>query len=260
MSQWCPNYFSRSWPLLLLLASLSVSAQQEPPRFGYRILNSFPHDMSAFTQGLVYHEGFLYEGTGKRGRSTLKKIKLEDGQVLMERRLADRYFGEGIEIVGNQIFQLTWQSHKVFVYDKVSFELLDTHHNATEGWGLAYDGEQLILSDGSAELRFIDPATFATIDSVEVTLNGSAVAQLNELAFIQGEIWANVWQQNDILRIDPATGFVKAIVDLSGLSEQTEVGGAGAVLNGIAWDAELERLLVTGKYWAKVFEIKLVAP
>ncbi len=242
----------------LILFAFSASGQEQVPRYGYQIINTYPHNIEAFTQGLFYYEGFLYEGTGKNGFSSLSKITLEDASVVQSRPLASRYFGEGIEIVGDRIFQLTWKSHMVFVYDKETFEQIGTHYNATEGWGLAYDGDQLILSDGSADLQFLDPETFVPASRVTVTLNGNPVNSLNELEFINGEVWANVWQTDFIVRIDPATGVINSIIDLTGLSEQTELGSFEAVLNGIAWDNEQERLFVTGKHWANLFEIELV--
>ena len=243
--------------LLLCVPSFTL-AQEQIVRYGYSVVNTYPHNIEAFTQGLLYHEGYLFEGTGKKGRSSISKINLDDGAVVLSKDLSQRYFGEGIEIVGDKLFQLTWQSHLVFVYDKNSFESLESHYNATEGWGLAYDGEHLILSDGSATLQFMDPETFAPLNRVEVTLNGNAIHQLNELEYIDGEVWANVWQTDFILRIDPASGEVNSIVDLTGLSERTQLGSNEAVLNGIAWDAEGERLFVTGKHWAHLFEIELL--
>ena len=242
---------------LLLLASPLALAQEQVPRYGYTVVNTYPHNIESFTQGLVYREGFLFEGTGKNGRSSLSKINLDDGAVLMSKDLSQRYFGEGIEIVMDKIYQLTWQSHLVFVYDKETFESIESHYNATQGWGLAYDGEHLILSDGSATLQFMDPETFAPQHKIEVKLAGNAIQQLNELEYIDGEVWANVWQTDFILRIDPASGAVNSIIDLSGLSDLTQLGSSEAVLNGIAWDAEGQRLFVTGKHWAHLFEIEL---
>ncbi len=244
--------------LLLCCFPFSVPAQEQVPRYGYSIVNSYPHNIESFTQGLVYQEGFLYEGTGKKGRSSLSKINLEDAEVVMSKNLSQRYFGEGIEIVGDKIYQLTWTSHLVLVYDKATFESVGSHYNATQGWGLAYDGTSLILSDGSATLQFMDPETFAPLRKVEVKLAGNSISQLNELEYINGEVWANVWQTDFILRINPENGEVNSIVDLTGLSEQTELGSNEAVLNGIAWDAEQERLFVTGKFWANLFEIELL--
>ena len=247
-------------PTCLLLLFTSSLTAQEPVRYGYRVLQTYPHDINAFTQGLLYEDGYLYEGTGKNGLSSLSRIDLETGEVLASTALGQRYFGEGIENVDGKMYQLTWRSHLVFVYDMETFEQLETHYNATEGWGLAYYNEQLILSDGSATLRFIDPEGFVTTSEITVTLNGNPIANLNELEYINGEIWANVWQTDFILRIDPATGNVNSLVDLTGLSAQTQQGSAEAVLNGIAWDADNERLLVTGKHWANLFAIELVDP
>lgn len=246
--------------LFFLLSGMSIlaQAQGQVPRYGYDILNIYPHNINSFTQGLVYREGFLFEGTGKNGQSSLSKINLENGEVLQSKNMSQRYFGEGIEIVDEKIYQLTWQSHLVFVYDKTTFESIESHYNATQGWGLAYDGRHLILSDGTATLQFMDPETFAPVRKVEVQLEGNAISQLNELEYINGEVWANVWQTDLILRIDPENGEVNSIVDLTGLSTQTQLGSSEAVLNGIAWDAEDERLFVTGKHWANLFEIELL--
>ena len=242
----------------LLITSINCSAQEELTQYGFRIINTFPHNISSFTQGLVYHQGFIYEGTGKNGLSTLSKLNLEDAEILMSKKLSRRYFGEGIEIFDGEIFQLTWRSNMVFVYDKDSFEQTGTHYNSTEGWGLTSDGEHLILSDGTATLQFINPENFVPERKIEVILNGNAVQSLNELEFINGEIWANVWMSDFILRIDPATGNVNSIIDLTGLENETLLGSNEAVLNGIAWDSEKERLFVTGKHWANLFEIELI--
>lgn len=247
-------------PLVLLF---TLSFAQEPPGpavdfYGYRVVNAYPHDINAFTQGLFFHDGHLYEGTGKHGMSRLSRRSLEDAGALQSAALNRRYFGEGIEVVGDRIYQLTWRSNVVFVYDRDSFERTGTLYNAAEGWGLAYDGAELILSDGTDTLRFVDPETFATVREIRVVLDGRPVSGLNEMEYIDGEVWANVWQTDFIVRIDPATGTVGAVVDLTGLSRMTELGGAEAVLNGIAWDRERRRLFVTGKYWAHLFEIEPV--
>jgi glutamine cyclotransferase len=244
--------------LLSIFLIPAVSAQV--PVHGFKVLNKFPHDFSSFTQGLFFRDGFLYEGTGRNGQSVLKKLRLEDGEVLMNKRLSNRYFGEGIEVVGDKIFQLTWQSHMVFVYDKETFDQVGNFYNPTEGWGLAYSGSELILSDGTETLYFLDPENFVSSRQVTVTLSGQPVPNLNELEFINDEIWANVWQTDFIVRIDPLTGVVNSIVDLVGLSDQTIRSESDAVLNGIAWDAEAERLFVTGKLWSDIFEIELVEP
>jgi len=255
---------SKHLPLAAALLALALSAvptaSAQTPVYSYEVLNRFPHEPTAYTQGLRFFDGFMYEGTGLRGQSLLKKYRLEDGQVLQSKRLSDRYFGEGIEIVGDRIFQLTWQAHMVFVYDLETFEQLDTFYNPTEGWGLTYDGSELILSDGSPNLYFIDPENFVTTRKVEVTLDSNPVYSLNELEFIDGEVWANIWQTDFIVRIDPSSGRVNSLVNLSGLSGQTVRSDSDAVLNGIAYDHEQNRLFVTGKLWSEIFEIQLIAP
>lgn len=243
-----------------LLSATAAWAQEDVPRFGYKVVQTYPHDINAFTQGLVFHEGYLFEGTGKNGQSSLSKVNLDDASVLQSTSLNRRYFGEGIEIVGDKIYQLTWRSNMVFVYDKYSFEPTGNYYNATEGWGLAYDGEHLIMSDGTATLQFMNPETFVPQRKVDVTLNGNPIIYLNELEYINGEVWANVWQTDYIVRIDPASGKVVSLIDMTGLSQQTQLGSSEAVLNGIAWDAEGERLFVTGKHWSNLFEIELVDP
>ena len=247
----------RNTVLVLLLLAASLAAAQEPQLYGYRVVNTYPHEITAFTQGLIYRDGELWEGTGKNGLSRLARIDLESGERKQIIQLADRYFGEGIEMIGDRIYQLTWRAHMVFVYDRANLEQLETHYNAREGWGLAFDGEHLILSDGSASLQFIDPEGFVPVRAIEVTVRGQPLNLLNELEFIDGEIWANVWQTDFIVRIDPTSGVVNSIVDLTGLAARTELGSSEAVLNGIAWDSENRRLFVTGKHWANLFEIEL---
>ena len=228
-------------------------------QYGFRVVNTYPHDINAFTQGLKFHQGFIYEGTGQYGLSSLSRINLESGEVLQRKSMPSRYFGEGIEIVGDRIFQLTWRSHRVFVHDLETFEARGVHYNPTEGWGLAWDGEFLILSDGSAVLRFLDPDSLATRKRIQVMRGGRPVDKLNELEFIEGEVWANVWGSDEIMRINPVDGQVTGVVDLTGLSEKTKRGSREAVLNGIAWDAKSRRLFVTGKHWGNLFEIELVS-
>jgi glutamine cyclotransferase len=248
-------------PLLMLACvACSPGVTAGVPEYGYRVVNAYPHRMDAFTQGLQFHEGYLYEGTGLHGRSSLARVDLESGEVLHSRPLAEQYFGEGIAIVDDRIFQLTWRSNVVFVHDLETFETVTTFYHPGEGWGLAYDGDQLILSDGTDELQFINPEDFSVQRRQAVTLNGSPVTNLNELAWINGEVWANVWMSQQIVRINPDTGEVVAVVDLTGLIDQTQIGGSRSesVLNGIAWDEAQQRLLVTGKLWADIFEIEAV--
>lgn len=244
--------------LLLMMLLGSALAQAGVPVHDYRVLDRIPHRPHAFTQGLLVHEGELFEGTGRYGQSTLSRISLEDGSLLQSHSLSSRYFGEGIAVAGERLYQLTWRANTVFVYDPETLEVVDTHYHPGEGWGLTWDGEQLILSDGSATLQFIDPGNFRVLRRVEVRQEGEPVTRLNELEYIRGEVWANVWRSDRIVRIDPQTGTVNAVVDLGGLQERTQTSESGAVLNGIAWDERRERLFVTGKLWSDLFEIELL--
>jgi glutamine cyclotransferase len=214
----------------------------------------------AFTQGLVWENGLLYEGTGLVGQSSLRKVALETGAVLQIHLIDPSYFGEGIALYDEQIFQLTWQDQIAIVYDKETFEQLDTYHYPTEGWGLTFDGTHLVMSDGTATLYFRDPETFAVVDQVQVHDENGPVVRLNELEYIQGLIYANVWQTDRVAIIDPATGQVVAWIDLAGLLKPEDLIQPVDVLNGIAYDAANDRLFVTGKWWPKLFEIKVVVP
>ena len=244
-------------------ASLETEpADVAPPRVtvhSYRVVDSYPHDKNAYTQGLVVQDGVLYEGTGLHGRSTLRRVHLETGQVRQLYRLPYRYYGEGLTVHGDKLIQLTWKSRTGFVYDKSSFELLRTFTYPTEGWGITSDGKRLIMSDGTANLYFLDPETFEEIHRVEVHDGGSPVTRLNELEYIQGEILANVWRTDRIARISPETGRVTGWIDLEGLS-RTYQRGRDDVLNGIAYDAQTGRLFITGKLWPKLFEIEVIPP
>lgn len=225
---------------------------------GYRVIHAYPHDAQAFTQGLVYVDGHLYESTGLKGQSTLREDDLETGRVLKEVTVPSQYFAEGLTNWGNTLIQLTWQAHIGFVYDRGSFRLLRTFHYPWEGWGLTQDGRHLILSDGSATLHFLNPETFAEIRSVRVTDHGKPVTELNELEYIHGEIYANVWMTDRIARISPDTGRVIGWIDLKGLLPEIEVRSSDEVLNGIAYDAARHRLFVTGKLWPRLYEIQVV--
>ena len=253
--------------LALLGAVCACSCSESPapttssitPVYSYNVVNTYPHDRSAFTQGLVFEDGVLYEGTGLNGRSTLRRVKLETGEVLQIHELPAQFFGEGVTVYGNDIIQLTWQSHVGFVYDRDSFELLQEFNYSTQGWGITHDGERLIMSDGTATLYFLDPETFEEIGRVGVYDNDGSVNRLNELEYVQGEIYANVWQTNCIARIDPQTGQVVGWIELKGLLTPEDRGEPVDVLNGIAYDAENARLFVTGKLWPKLFEIELIS-
>lgn len=227
------------------------------PTYSYRVVRSFPHDPAAYTQGLVYRNDVLYESTGLNGQSSLREVRLETGEVLRIRRLDQKYFGEGIAIVGPLVYQLTWQTEVGFVYDVATFEPKRTFAYPGEGWGLTYDGSRLIMSDGSPVLRFLDPSTLREIGRMTVRDAGVPVEELNELEVVKGEILANVYQTHRIARISPKTGNVTAWIDLSGLLSPRDAAGA-EVLNGIAYDAGKDRLFVTGKLWPKLFEIQLV--
>ena len=226
-------------------------------RYGYEVVATFPHDPTAFTQGLVVDGDILTESTG-RHPSTVRRVRLSDGEVLTRRELAQQYFGEGLTVMGDRAFSLTWTDGKGFIWKADDLTPLGEFAYAGEGWGLTHDGSRLILSDGQPHLRFLDPDTFTETGSVPVTLNGRPLGRLNELEFIDGEVWANIWQTDFIVRIDPAAGHVVGVIDLTGLLPGPVADPADDVLNGIAWDAKSRRLFVTGKNWPKLFEIRLI--
>ena len=230
------------------------------PSYGYQVVRSYPHDRNAFTQGLIFRGGFFYEGTGLNGQSGIRKVKLETGEVVQAKPLSQEYFGEGITDWKGQIVQITWQSQVGFVYDIDTFEQTKRWSYTGEGWGLTHDDARIIMSDGSAQLRFLDPATLKETGRVTVRDGGAPVEHLNELEYVKGEVFANVWLTDRIVRISPKDGRVTGWIDLAGLltpAERSEVQRAGGVLNGIAYDAAGDRLFVTGKLWPRVFEIKL---
>ena len=227
--------------------------------YTYKIINTYPHDRRAFTQGLVFENGFLYEGTGIYGSSSLRKVDLGTGKVVQSKKLPAHLFGEGITIFNDRIIQLTWRSKLGYVYDKESFELLKEFHYPTEGWGITHDGKRLIMSDGSSLLHILDPDDFTEIGQISVHTDEGAVSRLNELEYIQGEIFANIWQTDRIVRISPTTGQVIGWIELKGLLNRNDLEYPVDVLNGIAYDKEKDRLFLTGKLWPKIFEIKLVS-
>lgn len=226
-------------------------------RYTYDVVNEFPHDARAFTQGLVFDEGVLYEGTGLYGESSLRRVELETGKVLQFHNLSDEFFGEGVAVVDDRIVQLTWRSNTGFVYDRYSFDLLQNFSYPTEGWGVTYDGSRLIMSDGSANLYFLDPVSYERVGQVKVRdVEADPVANLNELEYVEGYVYANIWYDERIVIIDPDDGRVAGWVDLGGLRD---LAGPGAdVLNGIAYDVGSGRLFVTGKRWSKLFEVELI--
>jgi glutamine cyclotransferase len=231
--------------------------QTNTPIYTFKIINTYPHDPEAFTQGLDFENGTLYEGTGLYGKSSLRKIDLETGKILQIRNLSSEFFGEGVSVFGNRIIQLTWKANIGFIYDKNTFDLLHEFNYSTEGWGVTHDGNRIIISDGTDTLYFLDPETYEVVDEIKVFDETGPVTRLNELEYIQGEIYANVWQTDRIAVISPQTGEVTRWIELDGLqSEEDNVGSAG-VLNGIAYDEKNNRLIVTGKLWPKIFEIEL---
>ena len=248
---------------VILISLFSLSCNNQFPDDGllvysYRVVNEYPHDGNAYTQGLIFYEGELYEGTGLYGYSSLRRVELETGNVLQIYELDNEYFGEGITIYNDRIIQLTWKENLGFVYDRQSFEPIDSFNYSTEGWGITHDGIKLIMSDGSSTLYFLDPVTLDKIGSIEVTAAGEPIRSLNELEYINREIFANIYRTDRIARINPATGNVIAWIDLSGMLKYKDTTPQTDVLNGIAFDSDSDRLFVTGKKWQKLFEIELV--
>ncbi len=255
----------RKWKFLfcLLLASILISvatlgAENKAASYGYRILHTYPHDPKAFTQGLIYLDGHLYESTGLNGQSSLRRVDLRTGAVLQRYDLPAELFGEGLTNWRSTLVQLTWKAQTGFVYDRATFRLLRTFHYEGEGWGLTQNGTHLILSDGSSSLRFLDPQSFQEVTRILVTDGGVEVHDLNELEYVHGRIYANVWQTDLIAIISPKDGHVVGWIDLGGLQPASVHANSDAVLNGIAFDATHNRLFVTGKLWPKLFEIQLV--
>ncbi|MEJ5327913.1 MAG: glutaminyl-peptide cyclotransferase [Candidatus Bathyarchaeia archaeon] len=254
--------------ILLIVAALALGtgafltltgapASRAPLAYTYEVVKVYPHDPNAFTQGLVIDQGVLYEGTGLWGYSSLRRVNLETGTVLQMHSLPSEFFGEGITIFNGKIIQLTWQNHVGFVYDKQTFALIRNFSYPTEGWGITHDGKKLIMSDGTANLYFLDPETFQKIGQVEVHDGNTSVTRLNELEFVKGDVYANVWGEDRIAIINPETGQVKGWIDLAGIYPQANQN-PNSVLNGIAYDQEADRIFVTGKLWSKLFEIKLI--
>jgi glutaminyl-peptide cyclotransferase len=265
------SMFTFRWSRVLTVAvllSACVSAdrgsppppaeQSAPAAYGYQIVKTYPHDSRAYTQGLVYRDGVLFESTGLNGRSTLRKVRLETGEVLQQHQLEPKYFGEGLVDWGGQLIQLTWQTNVGFVYDLSSFKPVRQFAYSGEGWGLTHDGKRLIMSDGqpSGQLRYLDPASLKETGRITIRDQGRPVAMLNELEFVRGEILANIYQTDRVARIEPASGRVVGWIDLSGLLSAAERRDTD-VLNGIAYDPTGDRLFVTGKLWPRLFEIRL---
>ncbi|HUR33373.1 MAG TPA: glutaminyl-peptide cyclotransferase [Vicinamibacterales bacterium] len=253
-------------PVLVLLVMLTLTGRRPGfaawqggpvlPVFGYTVVHTYPHDRDAFTQGLQVVDGVFYEGTGLNGRSSIRKVKIDTGEVLQKREVSAQYFGEGITVRGNELFQLTWQSGVALVYDTATFTPKRQHKYRGEGWGLTQDKASLIMSDGTEFLRYLDPATFAEKRRVRVTAAGAALKNLNELEYVKGEVFANVWQTDYVARVDPATGKVNGYIDFRGLLTPREREGTD-VMNGIAYDEASDRLFITGKLWPRVFEVRI---
>ena len=255
----CARSAGRVSHLLTIVACLLASGPLRaagPPLIEYRIAVEYPHDAKAFTQGLVSHDGALYESTGLRGRSSLRKVDPATGRVVRKRRLSDRLFAEGLALVGEELYQLTWTSGRAFVLRIDDFSLVREHRYEGEGWGLAYDGTRLVMSDGSATLRFRDPATFRPTREVLVHEGARTVSALNELEFVDGELFANIWRSDRIARIDLASGAVTGWLDLSPIAAKERGAGDVDIANGIAWDGR--RLWVTGKLWRAVYGLELL--
>jgi glutamine cyclotransferase len=248
--------------LLLVVSSVigfSASAQfKRAPKgevWGYKLVATYPHDQTAFTQGLVFTGDLLLEGTGKKGESSLRLVDLKSGKVEKQADLDGHYFGEGITLLGKRIYQLTWQNRIGLVYDLDTFDLEKTFQYTGEGWGLTNDGKRLLMSDGTSTIRFLDPDTFKVVKRITARGADGNVGKLNELEYVNGEIWANIWYEDRIVRISPETGDVLGWIDLSGLYPRSKRSSNEDVLNGIAYDPESKRLLVTGKNWPRLYEI-----
>lgn len=237
---------------------LTFLSDVSPVQYSYQVVKEYPHDRAAFTQGLQYDEGFLYEGTGNYGTSSLRKVDLETGEVMQIRNLEQSLFGEGITVMGNRIYQLTYKSQVGFIYDKSSFELIQkVYYQNREGWGLTHNGEELIMSDGTNIIYFLDPEMFTVNRQLEVYDHKGPANSLNELEYIEGKIWANRYYTDEIVIIDPESGKVLSRIDLKGILKTADRRPSTDVLNGIAWDSEGKRIFVTGKYWPKLFEIRI---
>lgn len=250
--------------LAITIAAIAIYAYQiyftEPqlaPQYTYQVVNKYPHDLGAFTQGLVYHEGRFYEGTGLYGESSLRIVEPITGEILEKRDLPAEFFGEGVTILGEYVYQVTWRERTSFIYD-LDLNPVGNFTISGEGWGLTTDGTRLILSDGTSIISFIDPDTLSVVDMVTVTYEGGVVDLLNELEYIEGYIYANIWQTDNIAKIDPATGEVVSWIDLTGLSDMLDSKQGIDVLNGIAYDPDTGKIYVTGKQWPNLFEIRLI--
>ncbi len=248
--------------LIALFHSVAQSAQRHlaalTPEYTFKVVRKFPHDPMAFTQGLAYRDGYFYEGTGRNGQSSLRQVRMETGEIVRKVDLPPQFFGEGVTLLGDEIVQLTWQSHLGFVYRLSDFRWLRSFSYSGEGWGITTNGHEVFMSDGTSEIRVLDRNTLAEKRRFAVHDGSTPVTQLNELEFVEGEIFANVWQTDRIARISPATGKVVGWIDLTGILSPHQRSGPDAVLNGVAYDPQGKRLFVTGKLWPTLFEIRLI--
>ena len=246
---------------VLLLYSCRYLYSAPIPEYGFEVIHTYPHDPQAFTEGLFFCDGYLYESTGLVGRSSIRKVQLQDGKLLQQKELPLHYFGEGIVAWKINLIQLTYTTETAFVYDFRTFAMEKTFHYPGQGWSLTTDGKQIVMDDGTPQIRFWNPETLAETGRITVTAEGKPVENLNELEWVKGEIYANIWHEDRIARIDPVSGVVKGWIDLTGLRPPSDKAtwpeSAEQVLNGIAYDAATDRLFVTGKYWPKLFEIRL---
>jgi glutamine cyclotransferase len=251
--------------LFIVVASTGFQAKRAPApvapkKYGYRVVNTYPHDSTAFTQGLEFREGALYEGTGQTGRSSVRKVDLQTGKVIQQIPLQPKYFGEGITVLNRQIVQLTWITHIGFIYDQSTFRVMRDFNYTGEGWGLANDGTQIYMSDGTPDIRILDPTTLEENRRITVRDGAVPVKMLNELEYVRGELYSNVWQTDRIARISLKDGSVAGWIDMTGIlsPEERMKAGPDGVLNGIAFDQLGNRLFVTGKLWPKLFEIQVI--
>jgi glutaminyl-peptide cyclotransferase len=241
--------------VVLLVLTYQGQTPQSPTAYGYRVINTYPHDTAAYTEGLIFHNGTLYESTGGLGTSYLRRVDLQTGNVLQQVDLSSGFYGEGLTLVNDSLVQLTWQNKVGFVYDAQTFGLMGNFSYATQGWGLTFDGNRLIMSDGTANLYFLDPASYAVIGQISVKDGNRSVTNINELEYVNGDVYANIWHTTNLAIINPTNGQIKGWIDLSGLHQPQ---GPDDVLNGIAYDQNTGRLFVTGKNWPNLYQIELV--
>lgn len=246
--------------LTAVMAAWASAAAAALPVQGVEVKAAYPHDPRAYTQGLLYLDGHLYESTGLEGRSSIRRVRLADGVVLQQKAISPELFGEGLVNWGGELISVTWQDQVGFRWDLKTFALRSSFKYPGEGWALTQDGKHLIMSDGTPVLRFLDPRTFKEVRRVRITAEGRPVVNLNEIEWVKGEVWGNIWKTNAIVRIDPNTGVVKGLIDLGSLPDATRKPHIDAVPNGIAYDARGDRLFVTGKLWPRLYEVRLTAP